>query len=185
MKDMNALLLGRAKQVQGIFPWTICSYSHCTSNMRCYHGNQMVNKLQLHSSWKWLQTYWVSVGWGQRQRIRCHDNQGGRWGEMPWLNQEWCQSPTECKQLVSSCLFVVAIVVVYLELIFKSVCSLQLRGQDAHWYIHTWEITMEIIYLQRRNVASGFVFSSLTPVYVTCITKVGKNLVTFSDVPRH
>lgn len=89
-------------------------------------------------------------------------------------------------QSISEFLFVVvAIVVVYRELIFKSVCSLQLRGQDVHWYIHTWEITMEIIYLQRRNVASGFVFRSLTPVYVTCITKVGKNLVTFSDVPGH
>ena len=109
MKDMNALLLkGQNKELKSkslrVFPWTICSYSHCTSNMRCYHGNQMVNKLQLYSSWKWLQTYWVSVGWGQRQRTWCHDNQGGRWGEMPWLNQERCQSPTECNQLVNPCL---------------------------------------------------------------------------------
>ena len=154
--------------------------------MRCYHGNQMVNKLQLHSSWKWLQTYWVSVGWGQRQRIRRHDNQGGRWGEMPWLNREWCQSPTECNQLVSPCLFVVAIVVVYHELIFKSVCSLQLRGQDVHWYIHTWEITMEIIYLQRKKMLQVDLYSALWLLCMSlALLRWGKTLlhsVTFLDI---
>ena len=44
---------------------------------------------------------------------------------------------------------VVAIVtvVVHRKLIFKNVCSLQLGGQDVHWYIHTWEVAMEIIYI--------------------------------------
>ena len=37
--------------------------------------------------------------------------------------------------------------VVYHELIFKRVCSLQLGGQDVYWYIHTWEVAMEIIHL--------------------------------------
>lgn len=59
-------------------------------------------------------------------------------------------------QSISESLFaVVVIVVVYRELIFKSVCSLQLRGQDVHWYIHTREITMEIIYLRRKMLQVG------------------------------
>ena len=70
---------------------------------------------------------------------------------MPWLNQEWCQSPTECDQLVIPRLLLL-LFVVYRELVFKSVCSLQLRGQDVHRYIHIWEVTMEIIYLRRKYV---------------------------------
>lgn len=73
---------------------------------------------------------------------------------MPWLNQEWCQSPTECDQLVIPRLLLLLLLlfVVYRELIFKSVCGLQLRGQDVHRYIHIWEVTMEIIYLRRKYV---------------------------------
>lgn len=155
--------------------------------MRCYHGNQMVNKLQLHSFWKWLQTYWVSVGWGQRQRTWCHDNQGGRRGEMPWLNQEWCQSPTECNQLVSPCLFVCCCYCCCLPWVDLQECLQLATARSGRPLVHTHlgNYHGDNIPAKKKNVASGFVFRSLIPVYVTCITKVGKNLVTFSDVPRH
>ena len=65
------------------------------------------------------------------------------------------------RSISDSSFVVVAIVVVYRELIFESVCGLQLRGQDVHWYIHIWEVTMEIIYLQRKYVVKVDLYFSL------------------------